>query len=280
MGPRPRRGDRRACATRCGARSCSASRTNLARLRAIVEHPAFAAGELAHRLHRGAPRRADAAPVPAARRGGRARRGAAARAGRARGRGRRPRAGATRGRASGPGGSAREPASHDAAALRRRAPSTPSRARRATRWRSRSTAAPSRSPLDPLAPGVFLVRQGERRVGSSTPSRDGGDVHAFWDGVAYTLTEEREGARRGAPPRRGRRSRRRCRAAWPRSTSRPAQRVARGRGAARRRGDEDGERAARAARRRRARGARRRRATWSRRGGRCWSSSREPDPRA
>ena len=46
----------------------------------------------------------------------------------------------------------------------------------------------------------------------------------------------------------------------------PGQRVAQGRRAARRRGDEDGERAARAARRRRARGPRRASATWSRPG--------------
>ncbi len=48
--------------------------------------------------------------------------------------------------------------------------------------------------VDPLAPGVFLVREGERALVLHAV-RDGGDVHAFWDGVAYALTEEREGAR-------------------------------------------------------------------------------------
>jgi 3-methylcrotonyl-CoA carboxylase alpha subunit len=49
-----------------------------------------------------------------------------------------------------------------------------------------------------VGPGVFLVREGERsfvlhavRDGASSSSL----VHAFWDGVAYTLAEEREGAR-------------------------------------------------------------------------------------
>jgi 3-methylcrotonyl-CoA carboxylase alpha subunit len=48
--------------------------------------------------------------------------------------------------------------------------------------------------LDPLAPGVFLVRQGDRSFVLHAV-RDGALVHAFWEGVAYTLTEEREGAR-------------------------------------------------------------------------------------
>ena len=93
-------------------------RTNLARLRAIVEHPAFAAGALhtafiEEHLGELTPRpcpplvavaaiavalqRAPAAPRP----------------------GTRPRAERPVGRASGPGGSAREPAGHDAASLRR-----------------------------------------------------------------------------------------------------------------------------------------------------------------
>jgi 3-methylcrotonyl-CoA carboxylase alpha subunit len=46
----------------------------------------------------------------------------------------------------------------------------------------------------PLAPGVFLVREGGRSFVLHAV-RDGGFVHAFWDGVTYALTEEREGAR-------------------------------------------------------------------------------------
>lgn len=48
--------------------------------------------------------------------------------------------------------------------------------------------------LEPLADGVFLVREG----GSASVlhvARDGATVHAFWDGVAYVLEEEREGPR-------------------------------------------------------------------------------------
>jgi 3-methylcrotonyl-CoA carboxylase alpha subunit len=48
--------------------------------------------------------------------------------------------------------------------------------------------------VEPLVPGVFLVREGERSFVLHAV-RDGGEVHAFWDGVAYTLAEEREGAR-------------------------------------------------------------------------------------
>ena len=75
--------------------------TNLARLRAIVEHPAFAARRPAHRLHRGAPLRADPEPLPAARGDRRGRRGP----GRSPAPGGRARAGPrrTRGRASGRG---------------------------------------------------------------------------------------------------------------------------------------------------------------------------------
>jgi biotin carboxyl carrier protein len=50
--------------------------------------------------------------------------------------------------------------------------------------------------LDPAGPGVFVVREG-----SSTRTlhlvRDGAAVHLSWGGVAYTLAEEREGARPG-----------------------------------------------------------------------------------
>jgi len=48
--------------------------------------------------------------------------------------------------------------------------------------------------VDPLAPGVFVVREGGRSFVLHAV-RAGALVHAFWDGVAYALTEEREGAR-------------------------------------------------------------------------------------
>jgi len=48
--------------------------------------------------------------------------------------------------------------------------------------------------VEPLSPGAFLVREGSRSFVLHAV-RDGADVHAFWDGVAYTLAEEREGAR-------------------------------------------------------------------------------------
>jgi 3-methylcrotonyl-CoA carboxylase alpha subunit len=48
--------------------------------------------------------------------------------------------------------------------------------------------------LETLSPGVHLVREGDRSFVLHA-ARDGDDVHAFWDGVAYALAEEREGAR-------------------------------------------------------------------------------------
>ena len=48
--------------------------------------------------------------------------------------------------------------------------------------------------LDPVGPGVFVVREGT----CARPlhlARDGAAVHLSWGGVAYTLAEEREGAR-------------------------------------------------------------------------------------
>jgi 3-methylcrotonyl-CoA carboxylase alpha subunit len=48
--------------------------------------------------------------------------------------------------------------------------------------------------LDPAGPGVFVVREGAR-VRTLHLARDGAAVHLSWDGVAYTLAEEREGAR-------------------------------------------------------------------------------------
>jgi len=49
--------------------------------------------------------------------------------------------------------------------------------------------------LEPVAEGVYLAREGGR-AGLLHVARDGERVHVFWDGVAYTLREEREGARR------------------------------------------------------------------------------------
>ena len=220
VGPRPGRGDRRGCATRCGARSCSACVTNLARLRAIVEHPAFAAGELhtafiEEHLGELTPRpcpplvavaaiaaalqRAPAAPRP----------------------GTRPRAGATRGPASGPGGLAREPASHDAPSLRRE------RLRRRHAREGRRGGGDDRRPLascsavDPLAPGVFLVREGERAlVLHARPRRRATSTPSGTASRTRSPRSARARARRAATTRA--RSRRRCRAAWPPSTSLPA----------------------------------------------------------
>jgi acetyl/propionyl-CoA carboxylase alpha subunit len=48
--------------------------------------------------------------------------------------------------------------------------------------------------LEEEGPGVFVLREGRREVRFHV-ARDGGAVHLFWDGVAYALTEEREGAR-------------------------------------------------------------------------------------
>jgi 3-methylcrotonyl-CoA carboxylase alpha subunit len=48
--------------------------------------------------------------------------------------------------------------------------------------------------LDPVGPGVFVVREGAR-ARTLHLVRDGTVVHLSWGGVAYTLAEEREGAR-------------------------------------------------------------------------------------
>ncbi len=56
--------------------------------------------------------------------------------------------------------------------------------------------------LEPVAEGVFLARH-DGRAGLLHVVRDGERVHAFWDGVAYTLQEEPEGARRTARPETG-----------------------------------------------------------------------------
>ncbi len=48
--------------------------------------------------------------------------------------------------------------------------------------------------LEPAGPGVFVVRTG---TGTSTLhlAREGAVVHLAWEGVAYAMVEEREGAR-------------------------------------------------------------------------------------
>jgi 3-methylcrotonyl-CoA carboxylase alpha subunit len=48
--------------------------------------------------------------------------------------------------------------------------------------------------LDPVGPGVFVVREGAC-ARTLHLARDGAAVHLSWGGVAYTLSEEREGAR-------------------------------------------------------------------------------------
>ncbi len=52
--------------------------------------------------------------------------------------------------------------------------------------------------LEPAGDGVFLVRD---EAGTGHPlhlAREGERVHVFWEGVAYTNAEEREGARPAA----------------------------------------------------------------------------------
>jgi 3-methylcrotonyl-CoA carboxylase alpha subunit len=46
--------------------------------------------------------------------------------------------------------------------------------------------------LEPAGPGVFVVRAG-RRAATLHLAADGSTIHLSWDGVAYTLEEEREG---------------------------------------------------------------------------------------
>ena len=52
--------------------------------------------------------------------------------------------------------------------------------------------------LEPAGPGVFVVRTGSR-ASTLHLARDGPVVHLAWEGVAYAMVEEREGA---APARR------------------------------------------------------------------------------
>jgi 3-methylcrotonyl-CoA carboxylase alpha subunit len=48
--------------------------------------------------------------------------------------------------------------------------------------------------LEPAGPGVFVVRDGTR-ASTLHLAADGATLHLSWDGVAYTLFREREGAR-------------------------------------------------------------------------------------
>jgi biotin carboxyl carrier protein len=48
--------------------------------------------------------------------------------------------------------------------------------------------------LEPVGPGVFLVRAGARSA-TLHLARDGEAVHLSWDGVVYVVVEERDGAR-------------------------------------------------------------------------------------
>jgi acetyl/propionyl-CoA carboxylase alpha subunit len=47
--------------------------------------------------------------------------------------------------------------------------------------------------LEPAGPGVFVVRTGTR-ASTLHLARDGEAVHLAWEGVAYAMVEEREGA--------------------------------------------------------------------------------------
>ncbi|HVO12464.1 MAG TPA: biotin/lipoyl-containing protein [Vicinamibacteria bacterium] len=49
--------------------------------------------------------------------------------------------------------------------------------------------------LEPAGPGVALVREASGTTRRLHLAREGERVHLFWEGVVYTLTEEREGAR-------------------------------------------------------------------------------------
>lgn len=48
--------------------------------------------------------------------------------------------------------------------------------------------------LEPAGPGLFVVREGTRAKALHLV-RDGSEIHLHWDGITYTLEEEREGAR-------------------------------------------------------------------------------------
>jgi biotin carboxyl carrier protein len=56
--------------------------------------------------------------------------------------------------------------------------------------------------LEEEAPGVFVLRDGPRAVRFHV-AREGATTHLFWAGVAYSLTEEREGARPARRPHAG-----------------------------------------------------------------------------
>ena len=53
--------------------------------------------------------------------------------------------------------------------------------------------------LEPAGPGVFVVRDGTR-ASTLHLAADGANLHLSWDGVAYTLFQEREGARAAHRP--------------------------------------------------------------------------------
>ena len=245
LGPRPRRGDRadaRGAAAHGGARRRHQPRPAARDRRA----PGLRGGRAAHRLHRGAPRRS-CTPSPARRRRRSPRVAAALRPGASAGaRGRPPDGPRPLGepRALAPGRSGA-----DAPALRRASSST-SEVHEA-RGECRASVGGRRrcaSPSSRRAPGVFVVREGARAA--TLPLRPRRRDASTSSGRASPTRsrEEREGARAarrhdtGAleAPMPGRVARGQGR-------RRPAR--GEGRGAARRRGDEDGERAARAARR-------------------------------
>ena len=210
LGPRPRRGDRadarRPAAhgrARRGHEPGPAARDRRApgvRARAS-SHTGFLEEHLGE---------LDAAPLPAARGDRRGRRGAAARADRGRP-ARRAAAAPDPWASLGPWRLGRA-----AALMRLRCGDERLRRRGAARGdggrgAARRTRA-SRSRSSPSRPGVFVVRHGERASILHVRPRRRATSTSFWDGVAYALAEEREGARRARTATTRARSRRRCRA--------------------------------------------------------------------
>jgi 3-methylcrotonyl-CoA carboxylase alpha subunit len=67
-----------------------------------------------------------------------------------------------------------------------------------TRWlygeRAFEVALTALPEVEPVAPGVFVLREGDR-VRTFHCVRDGDEIHLFWNGTAYRLVEEEEGGR-------------------------------------------------------------------------------------
>jgi acetyl/propionyl-CoA carboxylase alpha subunit len=61
-------------------------------------------------------------------------------------------------------------------------------------WRATVGSAQMSFAVEPAGPGVFVLLDAERRRVFHCV-RDGATIHLFWEGVAYRLEEQREGAR-------------------------------------------------------------------------------------